>query len=378
MGGRPRAVEDLEVIASARGWDTAFWRGRRVLLTGHTGFKGSWLATWLVKLGAQVTGFSLPAPAAESLHWRGCGGDLVALGFTDLRGDINDTSIRDAVRQAQPELVLHLAAQAIVLDSYERPVDTWQTNVMGTLNVLQALGGRGAPATFVGVTSDKCYENKGRVWGYRENDPLGGKDPYSASKAACEILLASWRQSYSESTGVLVASARAGNVIGGGDDSPHRIMPDLMRAFAAGEPALLRNPHATRPYQHVLEPLSGYLTLARALHENPRFAQAWNFGPLPESEQRTAWLAEATARTWGGDARFTVRDAAVVAPTEAQLLMLDSSKARHELGWIPRWNLQQAVTETVAWHKAANDQLNRTMAETLAQIDRYEAATTPG
>jgi CDP-glucose 4,6-dehydratase len=360
--------------SKALAWDPGFWGGRRVLLTGHTGFKGAWLAAWLVKLGAHVTGFSLPSPGHQSQLWECIGAELVAQGLRDVRGDINDASALDAaVAASEPEIVLHLAAQAIVLDSYTAPVQTWQTNVIGTLQVLQALARRGRPCSVVGVTSDKCYDNRGWPWGYREIDPLGGKDPYSASKAACEILLASWRASFSDSTGVMVASARAGNVIGGGDNSAHRIVPDLVRGFAAGEAVHIRNPASTRPYQHVLEPLSGYLLLARFLHEAPqRFAQAYNFGPDPGGEQRTDSLARMVAAHWGGGARLTM-STQPAGPAEAQFLMLDSSKARKDLGWTPSWNVDEAVAATVAWHKAALDNPQQASAQTLRQIGHYEA-----
>ncbi len=380
MGHRQRAVEELDLrrgamASKALAWDTAFWRGRRVLLTGHTGFKGAWLAAWLVKLGAHVTGFSLPAPGRQSQAWDFVGAELAAQGLNDLRGDINGAGLDAAVAAADAEIVLHLAAQAIVLDSYTAPVDTWQTNVMGTLQLLQALARHGRPCAFVGVTSDKCYDNKGWPWGYREIDPLGGKDPYSASKAACEILLASWRASFSASTGIAVASARAGNVIGGGDNSAHRIVPDLVRAFAAGDAAHIRNPASTRPYQHVLEPLSGYMLLARFLHEQPQeFAQAYNFGPDAGGEQRTDRLARAVAAHWGPSARLTMNEEPA-GPAEAQFLMLDSSKARKDLAWMPTWNVEQAVAATVAWHKTALAHPQQAGTETLRQIAHYETGS---
>lgn len=356
--------------------DPAFWQGRRVLVTGHTGFKGCWLSAWLVRLGAQVTGFSLAPPARESLHWRACGADLVKRGLRDLRGDVNTADIATAVESSRPEIVLHLAAQAIVLDSYADPMTTWTTNVTGTLRVLQVLAAQRSPATFVGVTSDKCYENMDWYWGYRENDALGGKDPYSASKAACELLLASWRHSYSASTGIRVASARAGNVIGGGDDAPHRIMPDLIAAFAERRAGIIRHPDATRPYQHVLEPLSGYLALAHAVHHDPaQFAEPYNFGPHLGGEQSTRTVAELACAAWGDGARFEVQKR-LDAPHEARVLMLDSNKARHKLGWTPQWSLAQAVESTVEWHKALLSREQPAIAATFAQIERYTQAVT--
>ncbi len=353
--------------------DAGFWRGRRVLLTGHTGFKGAWLAAWLHRMGADVTGFSLPAPAYESPAWRALQPTLVAAGCTDLRGDVCDTAALDAaVREADASVVLHLAAQAIVLESYAAPEATWNTNVMGTLHLLQAVARHGRPATVIGVTSDKCYENREWAWGYRENDALGGHDPYSASKAAMEILLASWRRSFGAQAGIRVASARAGNVIGGGDGAAHRILPDLMNAFSRGEPAVVRRPDSVRPYQHVLEPLSGYLRLARILHEQgDSYAQAYNFGPPAGDACTTRWLAEVAAAQWGDGAAVQYPSAGQQ-PHEAGTLMLDSAKARQELGWSPRWTAREAVLATIDWHRAwLVGQSAETTAETLRQIDNY-------
>lgn len=353
--------------------DREFWRTRRVLLTGHTGFKGAWLAAWLRHMGAEVTGFSLPAPAYESPAWRALWPMLAEGGFTDLRGDVCDqAALHAAVRQADASVVLHLAAQAIVLDSYALPEQTWNTNVMGTLNVLQAMARHGHPAVIIGVTSDKCYENREWAWGYRENDVLGGHDPYSASKAAMEILLASWRSSFGSKTGIRVASARAGNVIGGGDGAAHRILPDLMNAFSSGKPALVRRPDSVRPFQHVLEPLSGYLRLARILHEqDDSYAQAYNFGPPAGDACTTRWLAEAAAVQWGDGATVQYPPAGQQ-PHEAGTLMLDSAKARQELDWSPRWTAREAVLATIDWHRVwLKGQSAETTAETLRQIDHY-------
>jgi CDP-glucose 4,6-dehydratase len=366
---------DNRELSKARAWERGFWQGKRVLLTGHTGFKGAWLALWLHRAGAQVTGFSLPAPAAESAIWRNTQAMLTDGGLADLRGDIRDrTALDAAIAQSQPEIVFHLAAQAIVLDSYQVPEETWDVNVMGTLHALQAVArhsqGHGNPVTFLGITSDKCYENREWSWGYRENDPLGGKDPYSASKAACELLLASWRHSFGAAGDVRVASARAGNVIGGGDSAPHRIVPDVLEAFSRGVPVQVRNPRSTRPYQHVLEPLSGYLLLARFVHEQgARFEQAYNFGPDANGEKSTEWLATTAARLWGSDAQVTLAASAVQAH-EAGSLMLDSGKARKELGWAATWQTADALAAAIAWHRAA--QAGNGVAEAQRQIELYE------
>lgn len=360
-------------------WASGFWAGRRVLLTGHTGFKGAWLAAWLSNLGARVTGFSLPAAYGESQAWQVLGRQLAADGLADLRGDLRRRADLDSViAQARPEIVLHLAAQAVVLDSYTAPEATWETNVLGTLHLLQALAARQSRdlLTVVCVTSDKCYENREWSWGYRETDVLGGTDPYSASKAACEILLASWRRSYGLQVQMRVASARAGNVIGGGDSARHRIVPDLLQAFAAGRPAVVRNPASVRPYQHVLDPLAGYLLLARRLHEQGApFEQAYNFGPDASGALRTGQLAQTVARCWGADARIEISHPGAVPPShEAATLLLDSAKARHELGWRPRWDAERAIAATVAWHKTWLHDVTRAVQVTRCQIEDYMAA----
>lgn len=375
MGRRQRALEHLE---SARNmtpnWNLDFWRGRRVLLTGHTGFKGAWLAGWLHRLGAVVTGFSLPAPAYESPAWQALEPSLCAAGMQDLRGDIRDPQALDkAVARAQADVVLHLAAQAIVLQSYATPEATWETNVMGCLYLLQALVRYKRPATFIGITSDKCYENQEWAWGYRETDTLGGHDPYSSSKAAMEILLASWRRSFGATANIRIASARAGNVIGGGDGAAHRIVPDLLRAFTEGSPAIVRRPQSVRPYQHVLEPLAGYLRLAQFVHEHgSRFEQAYNFGPAAGDERSTQWLAETAAASWGPGAQ--VQHASTPQPHEAGALMLDSAKARQELGWHSRWSVHEAIHAAVDWHRAWLQGPQQAVAEVFRQIDNYASA----
>ena len=356
-------------------WNPDFWRGRRVLLTGHTGFKGAWLAGWLHRLGAVVTGFSLPAPASESPAWQAIGPSLCASGMQDLRGDIrNSQAIDQVVAQAHADVVMHLAAQALVLESYACPEVTWDTNVMGSLHMLQALARHQHPATFIGITSDKCYENQEWVWGYRETDSLGGHDPYSSSKAAMEILLTSWRRSFGATANIRVASARAGNVIGGGDGAANRIVPDLLHAFAQRLPAIVRRPYSIRPYQHVLEPLAGYLRLAQFVHEHgPRFEHAYNFGPASGDERSTQWLAETAAACWGSDARLQYAD--TPQPHEASFLMLDSAKARRELGWLPCWSAHEAIHAAVDWHRAWLKSPQQAVAETFRQLDNYVSAS---
>jgi CDP-glucose 4,6-dehydratase len=322
------------------------YRNRRVLLTGHTGFKGSWLALWLKTLGAQTTGLSLASNSSPS-HW-----ELLDLDMDDKRIDIRDAAeVRDAIQAAAPEIVFHLAAQSLVRRSYCEPLETWSTNVMGTLNVLEACRLQPSVRAIVVVTTDKCYENREWDWGYRENDRLGGHDPYSASKAGAELVVFSYRSSFfGQSDAPLLATARAGNVIGGGDWSEDRLIPDVVRAYVARKTIEVRSPNATRPWQHVLESLSGYLYLGKKLIEGKQeFAQAWNFGPDAEGN---CTVAEVLARLkpalpfW--DWRVTDRPQ----QHETKLLYLDSSKARQRLGWRPVWSLDESLSSTADWYRA--------------------------
>lgn len=327
------------------GLNPDFWRGRKVLVTGHTGFKGSWLCLWLQELGAAVTGYALTAPTKPSLFAEA----RVAEGMAHNEADIRDISaFRKALEDAQPEIIFHLAAQALVLDGYADPLGTISTNIIGTANVLEA--SRHCPSVrgVVVVTSDKCYENKEWIWPYREDEPLGGRDPYSASKACAEILTAAWRHSFMGQQ-IGVASTRAGNVIGGGDWAANRLVPDALRAWQAGTALLVRNPLAVRPWQHVLEPLTGYLMLAERLHRND-CAKAWNFGPDDTSTATVAELLDKMSALWGHDAKWSA-DAARH-QHEAGQLRLDSSKARLQLGWKPRHDIDNALGLTVSWHKA--------------------------
>jgi CDP-glucose 4,6-dehydratase len=322
-----------------------FWNGRRVLLTGHTGFKGSWLALWLHELGARVTGLAMPA-LPESLFLTA----KVETALDHRIGDIRDLSVlRSAVRASEPEIIFHLAAQSLVRASYRGPVETFAINVQGTAHVLQASAECDAVKAIVMVTSDKCYENRERIGGYRESEPMGGDDPYSASKGCAELLIHSWRQSFF--AGGKVASARAGNVIGGGDWAEDRLVPDLVRAFLAGAPGAIRNPASVRPWQHVLEPLLGYLMLAERLYAHRSFAEGWNFGPDPSSVTSVRAIADRLAELWGDNACWEqTREANP--PKEAALLQLDSTKAQNRLQWRPVWSLDRALDLTVAWYKS--------------------------
>jgi CDP-glucose 4,6-dehydratase len=353
------------------GIDKDFWRGRRVFLTGHTGFKGSWLSLWLQSLGAEVTGFALP-PEAKGLFERA----QVGTGMTSVIGDIREIeALTNAMTSCRPEVVIHMAAQALVRVSYDDPLMTFATNVMGTANVLEAVRHCPGVHAVINVTSDKCYENREWLWGYRENEPLGGHDPYSASKACAEIVGAAMRSSFFPPDthahhGVAIASARAGNVIGGGDTARDRLIPDIIAAFEAGRPVVVRNPVAVRPWQHVLEPLSGYLMLAEKLStEGVAYAEAWNFGPRDEDMQPVARIADAMVTRWGAGASWT-HDTSIQ-PHEAQVLRLDCSKVRQRLGWAPRWGLDRALNAIVDWHRAALDGADM-RALTLRQIEEWQ------
>jgi CDP-glucose 4,6-dehydratase len=321
------------------------YRGRRVLLTGHTGFKGSWLALWLTELGASVTGLSLQPPTSPS-HW-----DLLGLQFPEHRLDIREASgVEAVVTRVRPEIVFHLAAQSLVWRSHREPVDTWSTNVVGTANVLEACRHASSLRAIVVVTSDKCYENSDAPRSHRETDPLGGRDPYSASKAAAELVAASYRTVFLHGERApLLATARAGNVIGGGDWSEDRLIPDLARAVAAGSALEIRSPDATRPWQHVLESLSAYLLLGQMLLQGDRSCEgAWNFGPAPGSGVTVTDVLARLREFWPG---VEWRTTSQPQPREAQSLSLDSSKARAHLGWRPVWSLDVALRATAEWYR---------------------------
>ncbi len=332
--------------------DPAFWNRKRVFITGHTGFKGSWVSLWLQRMGAELTGFALAPPTNPSL-FEVAG---VAAGMTSIIGDIRD---RDALEQAlvaaNPHIVIHMAAQPLVRASYDDPVGTYATNVMGTVYLLEAVRkAQGVRAACI-VTTDKCYENREWAWGYRENEAMGGHDPYSNSKGCAELVTSAYRRSFfagaGAGDGTAIASGRAGNVIGGGDWAADRLIPDILRAVADNMPVLIRNPLAIRPWQHVLEPLSGYLVLCEALWNDPATAaDAWNFGPRDDDARPVQWIVERMCALWGDGADWTRDDS--VQPHEANYLKLDISKARAGLRWQPRWTLAEALDSIVAWHRA--------------------------
>jgi CDP-glucose 4,6-dehydratase len=348
-----------------------FWSGKKVFVTGHTGFKGSWLCLWLQKLGAEVTGYALLPPTQPSLFEEAD----VARDMRSIIADIRDGERLTAeMRAAAPEIVIHMAAQALVRHSYIAPVETYATNVMGTVHLLEAVRNTPSVRAVVNVTSDKCYENREWDWGYRESDHLGGHDPYSNSKGCAELVTAAYRNSFFNpekysTHGIALASARAGNVIGGGDWAQDRLIPDIMRAITQGKPANIRNPHAIRPWQHVLEPLSGYLLLAQKLYqEGVAYAEGWNFGPSDEDAMPVQWIVERLTQTWGEGASWVLDGGDH--PHEAHYLKLDCSKARARLGWHPKWPLDETLGKIVDWQKNYRQGVDM-KAATLKQIDVY-------
>ena len=328
-----------------------FWKQKKVLITGHTGFKGSWLSLVLQHLGAEVVGYSLPPPTTTNLYELANIGD----GIQAVHGDVRDLDqFKQVLIDYSPAAVIHMAAQSLVYQSYQDPIETYETNVIGTAKVLEAIRQVGGVKAVVVVTSDKCYSNREWVWGYREEDAMGGYDPYSSSKGCAELVTAAFRQSFFNSgnhnPSVQVASARAGNVIGGGDWAENRLVPDLMQALLAGRPALIRNPKATRPWQHVLDPLSGYMSLVEKLSiDGSDYAEGWNFGPRDEDAKPVSWIAQRLTELWQGESGWQVDDNEH--PHEAHYLKLDCSKAAAKLGWRPRWNIDQALDATVQWYK---------------------------
>lgn len=348
-----------------------FWQGKKVFLTGHTGFKGSWLSLWLQQLGAEVTGYALQPPTDPSLFVAA----NVAQGMKSIIGDIRDgAALTQAMRETAPDIVIHMAAQPLVRRSYIDPVETYSTNVMGMVHLLEAVRQSSTVRVVVNVTSDKCYENKEWVWGYRENEPMGGFDPYSNSKGCAELVTSAYRNSffnpakYSEHH-VALASGRAGNVIGGGDWAEDRLIPDILKAISEDRPVVIRNPHAVRPWQHVLEPLNGYLLLAQKLYEQGiAYAESWNFGPNDEDAQPVQWIVERLTQQWGDGASWQLDEGDHL--HEAHYLKLDCSKARMRLDWQPRWHLAHTLEMIVAWQRSwlAQDDMRKV---TLKQIEQF-------
>lgn len=352
-----------------------FWHNKRVLLTGHTGFKGSWLSIWLQSMGAKVVGYALPPSTSPNLFALA----TVEQGMTSVIGDICDfNKLQSVFASHQPEIVFHMAAQPLVRYSYQNPVETYATNVMGTVHLLEAVRNTPSVKAVVNITTDKCYENKEWIWGYRENEPMGGYDPYSNSKACAELVSAAYRSSFFNSDnyalhGVAIATARAGNVIGGGDWAKDRLIPDILDAFENGRKVEIRHPHAIRPWQHVMEPLRGYLTLAEQLFEHgASFGEAWNFGPNDDDVKSVGWIVEQMATLWGLDAQWQIDTGEH--PHEAHYLKLDISKARSRLGWHPALHIQDALALIIDWSRQS--QAGADMRQiTLAQIQAYQAIT---
>jgi len=348
-----------------------FWCEKRVLVTGHTGFKGSWLSLWLQSLDAQVVGYALAAPTKPNLF------DVATVnkGMTSIIADIRDLDcLRTTFAEYKPEIVIHMAAQPLVRYSYLEPVETYSTNVMGTVNLLEAVRNTNSVKAVVNVTSDKCYENREWAWGYREHEAMGGYDPYSSSKGCAELAVAAYRNSYFHPDnysqhGVAIASARAGNVIGGGDWADDRLIPDILRAIMQRRSVNIRNPHAIRPWQHVMEPLFGYLQLAQKLYEDgTTYAEAWNFGPNDNDTKPVQWIVENLTQAWGEGANWTFDSGDHL--HEAHYLKLDCSKAKVRLGWQPRWRLEDTLGAIIDWHRAHRDGKDM-RAVTLQQVQLY-------
>ena len=347
--------------------ELSFYKGKRVLLTGHTGFKGSWLSLWLQQMGAEVKGFSLTPPTNPSLFVEA----KVAQHMQSEIGDIRDFSkLSESIRTFNPDILLHLAAQPLVRLSYKEPIETYSTNVMGTVNVLEASRYASHLKAIVVITTDKCYENREWEWGYRENEPMGGHDPYSNSKGCAELVVSAYQRSFFHTPDTAaVASARAGNVIGGGDWAEDRLIPDILRAFEKQQSVIIRNPLSTRPWQHVLEPLSGYLVLAQRLWQDGKaFAEGWNFGPKDDDCQPVQWILDKMVYFWGEGAHYEIDKSEQ--PHEANFLKLDCSKAAMRLKWHPKWRLEQTLEQIVHWHRAWLEGADMQV-KCLQEIEKY-------
>lgn len=344
-----------------------FWFGKRVLLTGHTGFKGSWLALWLQSMGARLVGYALAPPTNPSLFEVAD----VEKGMTSVVGDIRDLAkLQKVFAEHCPNIVIHMAAQPLVRHSYQNPIETYSTNVMGTVNLLEAVRNTPSIKAVVNVTSDKCYENKEWSWGYREDEPMGGHDPYSNSKACSELVSSAYFRSYFRDKGISLATARAGNVIGGGDWATDRLIPDILRAIEQCQAVIIRSPYSVRPWQHVLEPLSGYLVLAERIYtDGQAFAEGWNFGPRDDDARSVQWIVEHLVMNWGNGATWKLDERTY--PHEANNLKLDISKAKALLGWKPRWTLETALQATIGWHQKWLTGTDM-KAVTLEQIKQYQ------
>ena len=344
----------------------SFWHSKKVLVTGHTGFKGSWLSLWLQTMGADLCGIALPPPTEPSLFAQA----KVADGMRHQLADVRDFEKIEKIFQSfQPDIVLHLAAQPLVRESYKAPIETYSTNVMGTVHVLEASRRTKSVRAVINVTTDKCYENREWVWGYRENEPIGGHDPYSSSKGCSELVSAAYRKSFFEDADIQVATARAGNVIGGGDWARDRLIPDIIKSIQENIPTKIRNPNAIRPWQHVLEPLSGYLLLAEGLYnKKDGMSGAWNFGPRDEDAQNVQWVANELSKKMGQSPIFLPDPKNH--PHEANFLKLDISKAKNKLGWEPRWSLNTALDRIVDWNRSLN-QKEDIRKKSVSQILEY-------
>lgn len=335
-------------MSKIESFDPTFWQGKRVLLTGHTGFKGSWLSLWLQTMGAKLRGIALPPPTSPALFEIARVAESMDHCITDIR---DYSAVSAHMDEFQPEIVIHMAAQPLVRLSYSNPIETYETNVMGTVNVLEAARHTSSIKAIVNITTDKCYENREWLWGYREDEAMGGHDPYSSSKGCAELVSSAYRKSFFNNSKIAMATARAGNVIGGGDWAFDRLVPDILRALEKDEPVLIRNPLAIRPWQHVLEPLYGYLLLAQHLYNQGQvYAEGWNFGPNDEDSRTVQWIVEKLSKNWTDSTRWSLEIGNH--PHEANFLKLDISKARQHLQWVPQWPLETAIKNIAEWHKA--------------------------